>query len=218
MKRQEIGTRHVVFTEAFEGWDLNLHIIKGENRNYVIDTGCGSENMQPILAELAGSDKPLVVINTHHHYDHVCGNAVFRDKLIIAHRLCYEIADKEWDGEVKEFGKYIRGDATKCLPNLLFDSELYFADDAIRLLHAPGHTPDSICVYDEVEKILDAADNIGDDMEEILPNLNCDVETYRRTLDVFESLPFTTCVSGHNQVLGREVLDLIRRALEADAR
>ena len=203
-----------MLTEAFDGWDLNLHIIKAEHRNYVIDTGCGSENMQAVLAELAGNDKPLVVINSHHHYDHVWGNAVFRDALIVAHKLCYEIADEEWETEVKAHKQYVRGDTSKHLPNLLFEKELYFADDGIRLLHVPGHTPDSICIYDEVEKVLDAADNIGDNMEEILPNLDCDEAVYRSSLAVFAVLPFEICLSGHNQPLGREVLGLIDQALE----
>lgn len=182
-------------------------------RNYVIDTGCGADNMQPILAELAGDDKETVVVNTHHHYDHVWGNNVFAGCAIIANRLCHDIADREWEAEVKNYGQYIRGDVTKRLPNLLFDRELYFVDDGIRMLHCPGHTPDSICIYDEVDRVLDAADNIGDDMEEILPNLDCDEASYRRTLDLFESLPFEICLSGHNKPLGREVIGLIRAAL-----
>jgi glyoxylase-like metal-dependent hydrolase (beta-lactamase superfamily II) len=100
-----------------------------------------------------------------------------------------------------------------CLPNLVFDDTLYFPDDKIRLFYTPGHTKDSISVLDEVEKIINVGDNIGDTVEEIVPCIETTKEVYENTLLRYMALDIESCVSGHNIVLGKEVFAAIRKAL-----
>jgi len=71
VKIEKIGTRNVVFRYELPEWDLNLHLILGRRCNYVVDTGLGSESVAPVVEYLGDSQKPVVVINTHHDWDHV---------------------------------------------------------------------------------------------------------------------------------------------------
>jgi glyoxylase-like metal-dependent hydrolase (beta-lactamase superfamily II) len=213
MKTEKVGARSVIFTFTLPEWDLNLHLITAEKRNYLIDTGLGSESVAPVLEYLGGSAKPLVVINTHHHWDHVWGNHCFGGSLMIAHSLCRQRIGSEWEEMLGRNRRFVRGTAGQGLPDLVFDDSLYFPEDHIRLFHTPGHSADCISVYDEEDKLLNAGDNIGDTLDEIVPELKSDIPAYRNTLRVYAGLDVNACVSGHNIVLGKDVFARIEAEL-----
>jgi len=73
---REVGKGNFVLTT--EGSLLNTGLIIGSQRAMVIDTGCGPRQGRHILdAVRKKTDLPIVVVNTHAHYDHFFGNAVF---------------------------------------------------------------------------------------------------------------------------------------------
>jgi len=215
MEIQKLATRSVVFKYTLPEWDLNLHLILGRRNNYLIDTGLSSQSVAPIQEYLGNNCKPLVVVNTHHHWDHVWGNHCFDDCCIISHTRCRELLTAGyWAGTLKKNVAYIRGDVKVCLPNLVFDDSLYFPDDGIRIFYTPGHTVDCISVYDEQDKVLNAGDNVGDTMREIVPEIETGGDIYIASLHKYKALDFTACVSGHNAILGHEVFDKIEDALK----
>lgn len=58
---------------------VNIGLVVGSERALVIDTGCGPRHAAEILAAVRTvTALPLVVVNTHAHWDHFFGNAVFR--------------------------------------------------------------------------------------------------------------------------------------------
>lgn len=212
MRVQNIGKRSTVITYDLKDWNLNLHIIEGDRHDYIIDTGLGSASVLPILELLTGK-KPVVVINTHHHWDHVWGNWVFKDSLIISHRLCRQTIVQKWDDMAAKNGRYIDGEAKMLLPNVTIDGGICFEDDGISISYTPGHTEDSISVFDERDGVLNAGDNIGDTAEDIVPSLACPKEAYIKTLKLYHSMNFEHCVSGHNEIMGRDVIERILREL-----
>jgi glyoxylase-like metal-dependent hydrolase (beta-lactamase superfamily II) len=213
MKIEKLSERHIIFKYDLIEWDLNIHLIVGKKYNYLIDTGLGSASVEPIMEFLKGNPNPIIVINTHHDWDHVWGNGSFRDHTIISHWRCRDMMMEEW-GEMLDRNKcYIEGEASLCLPNLVFDDTLYFPDDKIRVFFTPGHTPDSISILDEVEKVINVGDNIGDTVEEVVPGIETTKEVYLNTLMRYMALDVDFCVSGHNTVLGREVFGMIQKAL-----
>lgn len=67
---------HVITTE---NWRLNSGLVVGHSRALVIDTGAGPRQGRAILEAVRKvTDLPLVVLNTHAHFDHYMGNAVFQ--------------------------------------------------------------------------------------------------------------------------------------------
>jgi len=217
MKPIKITNRNIMFTEPMgEDYDLNMGLILGTKHNFVIDTGLGSGSVAPVLEYIDNDTKPIIVINTHCHWDHIWGNWCFANSLIISHKLCREFEDKYWDEAVEKYSSYIDGEVRKCIPNMTFEGSLYFPEDGISLYHTPGHAPDSISIYDAVDKVLYAGDEIGDTDDEIIPKINTDMETMQRTIDFFKTIDFDICISGHNKPQTKAVLARMDAAL-ADA-
>ncbi|QHQ60001.1 MBL fold metallo-hydrolase [Anaerocolumna sedimenticola] len=210
MKINKIKSRNIIFTYNIpDGWDLNLHLILGDKYNYIIDTGLGSLSILPVINYIKEDKKPTIVINTHFHWDHIWGNHMMGDSIIISHYLCRERMDQNWEDMLQKRFQYLHGETNKYLPNLTFENELYFPEDGIRILYTPGHTKDSISVLDEVDNVINAGDNIGDTMEELIPGLECEKSVYMETLKKYKNLDFEFCVSGHNTILKKEIFDKI---------
>lgn len=58
---------------------VNIGLVVGSERALVVDTGAGPRHATEILAAVRTlTPLPLVIANTHAHWDHFFGNAVFR--------------------------------------------------------------------------------------------------------------------------------------------
>ncbi len=213
MEIKKISNRNIIFRYNLPEWDLNLHLILGDRYNYIIDTGLGSESVILIKEYLGNSSKPIIIINTHYHWDHIWGNGYFKDNIIISHTLCRDIITQKWSEMLNKNKSYVRGNVELCLPNLLFEESLYFPDDKIRIFYTPGHTPDCISIFDEQDKVLNAGDNIGDTMDKPVPSLKTEKEIYLKSLKKYKELNVNYCISGHNDILGKEIFDLIESKL-----
>ncbi|MCL2236086.1 MAG: MBL fold metallo-hydrolase [Defluviitaleaceae bacterium] len=215
MKLIKITNRHLMFTQFIKEWgcDLNLGLILGEHRNYVIDTGLGENSVLPAIEHLQ-KDKPTVVINTHFHWDHIWANHMFAHCPIISHRLCREHLDLYWEKAFEHNKAKADGNVVKCLPNLTFDGEMFFPDDGLALFHSPGHSHDSISIYDAVDKVLYVGDEIGDTDEKIIPEIATNHATLRSTLEIWKKLDFEIAISGHNKPQDKGVIERMEAELE----
>lgn len=212
MDIEQVKKRNIIFKYNIAEWDLNIHLIMGSKYNYVVDTGLGSLSVEPVIAYLKNSRKPIIVINTHYHWDHIWGNNAFSDCTIISHKLCRELTSTKWDEMIGKKSQFMRGDVQIHLPSLIFEDMVYFPDDGIRVFHTPGHTIDSISVLDEEDGVINVGDNIGDSFDEIMPSLETSKDVYIKTLLKYKGLDFDTCVSGHNVTCGKDVFDTILKA------
>ena len=167
MEILKISNRNIIFT-AYENTTrtVNTGLIRGKVHNFIIDTGTGGDFAKAMLDYLSDDPLPIIVINTHHHWDHVYGNWVLKGKQIIAHKLCAEFLNNDWTekmNEVKARGGIFYGEVHKQLPNKLIDAPLHFPDDGVLIFPNPGHSADCISVFDEIDKILYLGDNFGID-------------------------------------------------------
>ena len=75
-----------VHVRRHEELNLNCGLVVGDERALVIDTrSYHGHGMELLEAVREVTDKELVVVNTHAHYDHCFGNSAFRDSQIWAH-------------------------------------------------------------------------------------------------------------------------------------
>ncbi len=216
MKIQQISQRNYMVTFQLDNWDLHLYYILGEHNTYLIDTGLGSACVLPVLEELKKKEKPIILINTHHHWDHVWGNHCLEDHTIVAHTACRDLMLENWQTMYSANKAYAKGETGICLPNVLFGSALYFPEDNIRLLHTPGHTADSISILDEIDGVLNVGDNIGDsseDPEDIIPSLYTNKEVYKQTITLYKKVNANIYTSGHNTPQPVTVFDEILNQL-----
>jgi glyoxylase-like metal-dependent hydrolase (beta-lactamase superfamily II) len=208
-KRQSVKNRGYLFSwDTFGDCWLNLYLIKGNNRDYIIDSGLGAGSMEPVKA-LLEQDKEIVLINTHYHWDHIWGNDAIKNTIIIAHKLCREKIIEEWEAMMGRNYAYRDGNVSMRLPDLSFDHSICFPDDGLKLFFTPGHTKDSISILDEREGVLICGDNVGDTKEDIVPILFDGRANYLRSLETYMGLDFDTVISGHNDILDKNIFKII---------
>jgi glyoxylase-like metal-dependent hydrolase (beta-lactamase superfamily II) len=100
---------------------------------------------------VAPDDVSLVVL-THEHLDHAGGAATFPNALLAAHPLA---AAKLRHGD----GRATHAHAPREPELELYDRSLVHAGGlALRVLHTPGHTSGSICLYEETRGLLFTGD------------------------------------------------------------
>lgn len=80
----EIADR--VFVLRYPVLDVNVTLVVGAERALLVDTLATTAQARELAASVAAvTDRPLVVLNTHHHFDHCFGNSVFADAPVWAH-------------------------------------------------------------------------------------------------------------------------------------
>jgi glyoxylase-like metal-dependent hydrolase (beta-lactamase superfamily II) len=84
----EIGDR--VFVRRYAFYDQNIGVVLGDREALVIDTRSTYGQAREILADLRSltTDPVTVVVDTHGHFDHAFGNAIFRPATIWGHEGC----------------------------------------------------------------------------------------------------------------------------------
>lgn len=162
-----------------------IYLIETKKRLFLIDTYCGSGYLDEVKRDIATVNKPLYVINSHHHWDHIWGNCAFTNTPIISHTLCRIEEENNWDSQYQENISFAKGDCTCTLPNITFEERLVFEEDGIELIHTPGHTLDSISVYDRNYKILYTGDNLELPIVYVQqPDLTLYIHTLNRYLEM----------------------------------
>ena len=149
-----------------KGEDTSSHsyLIRGDYKNVLIDSGVDKNfsKLQKTLLTLGLKIRDIdIVINTHEHFDHIGANRYFQDySLIAAHRF----AATKITVEDRYVTMYKSGDlnAPSLKVHLWLESKSRFnlGNYSLNIIHTPGHTSGSICIYEPVRKILFAGDTV----------------------------------------------------------
>jgi len=207
MKKKEINDHTIAFIfDEISGFETAVFLINKPNRYYLIDTFCGEDPMRAILShiETLEDKKRLVVINTHYHWDHIWGNCLFKNRDIVSHASCRALIIEQWQEQLKHNSGYRMGNNEMTLPNLTFQSNLIFEDDGIEILYSPGHTSDSISIFDREQSTL----FVGDNLEKPLVFIETpDVDRYIRTLEKYVDYQPENIVASHSLDMTLEELE-----------
>ena len=136
--------------------DSNIYLL---GKDTVIDSGTGSNfvRLYDIFKRLK-LDFDLIknVVNTHMHWDHIGGNGFFANAKIHIHEKDASVLEKGDAGMSN--ASYFSG---KMHP-MKVAAKLKDGDDifGFKVMHTPGHTQGSICLFDPKEKILISGDTL----------------------------------------------------------
>lgn len=210
---EKVGARGTLFVfDDLDGLPTAVYLIDGPKHWFVIDTFLGPDSMAPVrkVVDRRRPSKPVVVLNTHHHWDHVWGNCAFLNSTIASHRLTKERMVEHGHEELVSYGKYQRGEVSVILPQMLFDDRLAFEENGVEFFHSPGHTEDSSSCYDRADKVL----LVGDNVELPLPYLNWGgLDMYLKTLEGYERMGAARVIAGHCPRVTAEVIDVNKEYL-----
>ncbi|MBK9328429.1 MAG: MBL fold metallo-hydrolase [Sphingobacteriales bacterium] len=153
MDNAKIKTDIAVF--CFNPFQENTYILSSPGKEcWVIDPGCYTLQEQKILAAYIEKNalKPVRLLNTHCHLDHIYGNKFISDE----YRLELGIHEKEIPVlQSASIGARLFGAKIpdKCEPGYFIKEGdvLELKDTSFSVLFTPGHSPGSICFYQEEE-------------------------------------------------------------------
>lgn len=131
-----------------------MYLLAGSREAILLDTGMGTIPLGEITASL--TDKPVSVLCTHGHFDHIGGNGWFSN--IRMHRADRELY-QDHRAQISEFCP--QGIAPEMPEELTwFDGEftLDLGDRPLRILCAPGHTRGSVVILEEQRRWLFTGD------------------------------------------------------------
>lgn len=149
---------------CFNAFQENTYVLYNEQKEAIIvDPGCYLKQEQEALSNFIKDNglTPKILLNTHCHLDHVFGNnyvcelygltaLIHPNEQIILDRLPeaaarWGVATDSFRGTVK----YIHQDEI-----------ITFGNDSFKVLATPGHSPGSVCFYNEAQGFLLGGDLI----------------------------------------------------------
>ena len=152
-----------IHTLPLNPWQVNTYILSDEtNECVIIDPGCFSEEEQQQLTGFIGDNglKPVRLLHTHLHLDHVFGTRFVSE----AYNLKPEAHpdDGFFIGITKDYASQFGvtiDDNPPPLGNYLHEGdEVKFGNSTLTVIHIPGHSPGGITFHNEKEGILIAGD------------------------------------------------------------
>lgn len=159
--KQYTNTTVNVFT--FGPFQENSYIISNNKDNtcWIIDPGCYSNQEEQILTQFVAQHqlKPVKLINTHCHLDHIYGNKLVAD----TYQLELGIHQNELPmlkGASMAAQMYGLKVPPVCEPSYFIAAgdTLQMGDVSFKVLFTPGHSPGSICFYNETDKYIIVGD------------------------------------------------------------
>jgi len=144
-------------------YQTNCYILRSsesETDCVIIDTGLADD--QPTTYLLENNLKPMALILTHGHADHIGGIKQLRDKYpevkVYIHSLDSEKLTRPSKNLSLVTGKIIKTEPADCL---LGDGQVIaVAGMEMQVLHTPGHTPGGICLYMKNEGVVFSGDTL----------------------------------------------------------
>jgi glyoxylase-like metal-dependent hydrolase (beta-lactamase superfamily II) len=148
------------------------YLIVGTKKALLFDSGFGIGKIQDVVRQL--TPLPVIVLNSHTHYDHYAGNYAFND--VLAVDTAY--TRKNAEGKPNDLiAKVVLGPNLTCGPlpegvNLdtytvrPFKISRYVRDGekldlggrTLEVLLTPGHTPDAVCLLDRARREMFTGD------------------------------------------------------------
>ena len=152
----------------FGPFGTNTYVVSTDAGIILIDPACSNQYEQQVLynyinSSLSGAKHSvipsLIIVATHGHLDHLWGAAWATEQWhtpVLMHEADIPMA-KDMQSQYDLFG--IRA-APQPFPVEPLNSQLSTFNSQLSILHTPGHTPGSVCLYWPDEKTLISGDTL----------------------------------------------------------
>ncbi|AIS14336.1 SoxH-like protein [Pseudomonas chlororaphis subsp. aurantiaca] len=187
----------------------NLWHIQGRDRDLLLDSGSGLVSLREQLPWL--TERPLLAVASHCHFDHIAGHHEFPERLV--HPAEAQILAAP-DGANTLSAAYV-GDAmfeahpdcplcyaeyrVKAAPATRLIEEgdvLDLGNRSLQVLHTPGHSPGGISLWEAASGTLFSGDIIYDGPL-VEDAYHSNLEDYATSLERLYQLPVRTVHGGH---------------------
>jgi len=147
---------------AFNPFQVNTYVLSDETGECVIiDPGMQGDSEETEITEYIKNNnlKPVMLLLTHAHIDHIVGNSFIADTFdlkLTAHEDCvpFLINAREY---ASTFG--LTMDKVKDIDNYINeDKDVEFGNSSLKVLFTPGHANGSLCYYSEKDKFVITGD------------------------------------------------------------
>ncbi|MGV8073018.1 MAG: MBL fold metallo-hydrolase [Syntrophobacteraceae bacterium] len=201
----------------------NAGVIIGRNGIAVVDTLISAKEAKRFIKDImAVSKKPIkYVINTHHHLDHVFGNAEFvkLGAVVIAQENAKQSMATTAEATLKDAARYgltpedLKGTII-AYPMLSYGNHMTIdlGGGLVELRHARhSHTTGDTLVYLPDKKVLFAGDILFTNYHPALAEGN--IEEWCKELDELHAVNAEVIIPGHGPLSGKKDLDEMKQYL-----
>ena len=219
---EQIADRTYRIRNAFTaGFDINAYLVEGQDYALLIDTIMGFGDLNAYCKKI--TDKPVKVVNTHAHWDHVGCNfffdscympvrdiGIFQGYIGFPKEQIFELAKNSAKEEYKDLleldGSFAGTHPVKIYP--VSDGDIFdLGDRKLEVLDCGGHTPGHIVLIDDLTRICFAGDvcngNTLLEFDDCLP-----VSVYRENLKRLKTYAsrFDMMYGGH-EIFDSSIID-----------
>lgn len=147
---------------AYNPFQVNTYVLHDEtNECIIIDPGMDGQMEENELTNYIESLKlkPVLLVNTHTHIDHVLGNHFVAEKYhleLAAHKDAEMILMK---APVYAVNYGLKLEDPKPIAHYLTEgNDLKFGKSKLKVFHTPGHADGSLCFYSETDQFVITGD------------------------------------------------------------
>lgn len=201
---------------TFNAFSENTFIVSDNTKEcIIIDPGCYNQHEKNELVKYVTDNnlKPVMLINTHCHIDHIFGNKFAAEKWgleLQINKLELEILENSTDvAKLYGFENYEKSPNAKIFLNE--HDEIKFGESKLDILFTPGHSPGHIAFHSAKDKVLISGDvlfknSIG---RTDLPGGNYDtlIKSIKEKILLLEDETIVFCGHGPSTTIGSEKLN-----------
>lgn len=188
---------------VFSPFSVNTFLVYDDSKEcIIIDAACYIKKEEEALEKYISENqlKPVRLLNTHCHLDHIFGNKFVSERYKLspeAHKD--EKPNNDFAAQAAEnYGLTMA--APPPLENFIDENDsVEFGNSKLEILHAPGHTKGSLVFYSETENVVISGDVLFKDSigRTDLPGGNFDTLKKSIVTQLYTLKDNTTVLPGH---------------------
>jgi glyoxylase-like metal-dependent hydrolase (beta-lactamase superfamily II) len=193
----------------------NIWHVRGRDRDLLLDSGMGVASLRDEVTLV--TEKPVLCVASHSHFDHIGGHHEFEERLIHGAEAGILAAP---DADNTVLRRYLTPQTFMAAPCAGFDVTRYaiqpapptrllqegdridLGDRHFEVLHLPGHSPGCIALWESGTRTLYTGDVIydGEIYDDVYHSV---IDDYIVSMERLKSIPAETVHCGHYDSFGR---------------